>query len=114
LALVAAAAVATTTALAASEAKRRPHVAVTKQDPVVVAGRYFAARERISVRLTVNGLPYAKRLRATRAGTFRATFAEADAQCQPFTVSARGATGSRATQTRTFNIPPPCGIAPQP
>jgi hypothetical protein len=98
----------------ATETKRRPAVVVTNEDPVVVAGRGFLGRERISLRVAIGSRVFSRNLRATSAGTFRATFAEADAQCHPFSVTAVGRSGSRATQTRRFNIPPPCGMDPTP
>lgn len=97
-----------------SEEKRRPAVAVTRESPVVVAGRGFAARERVALRAVVGSRAFSTSLRATSAGTFRATFAEADANCHPYTITAVGRSGSRASQTRRFNIPPPCGMDPQP
>jgi hypothetical protein len=96
------------------EAERRTAVVMTNESPVVVAGRGFAARERIALSVRIGARAYMKALRATAAGTFRATFAQADAQCHPYTVTAVGRAGSRAVQTRRFNIPPPCGIDPQP
>jgi hypothetical protein len=101
-------------AASASESTRRPVVTVTREAPVVVTGRGFAAGERIALRVVVERRAYSKTLRATSAGTFRATFAEADAKCHPYTVTAVGRSGSRASQRRSFSIPPPCGIAPQP
>ena len=89
-------------------------MALTSETPVVIAGRGFRGRERISLRLVLGTQRFAKAFRATRSGTFRATFVQADASCSPFTLIAVGRAGSRATQTRRFNIPPPCGIAPQP
>jgi hypothetical protein len=98
----------------ATDAKRPPSVAVTKEQPVVVAGRGFLARERIALRVVIDSRTFSRTLRATSTGTFRATFEQADAKCHPYTVTARGGSGSRASQTRSFNIPPPCGIASQP
>jgi hypothetical protein len=97
----------------AAETKRRPAVVVTSEDPVVVAGRGFVPRERVVLRVLVGSHAYSKQLRATALGTFRATFAEADAECHPFSVTALGGAGSRATQVRRITIPPPCGIDPQ-
>ena len=94
--------------------KRKPAVSVTSEAPVIVTGRGFAARERIVLRVSFGGHLLTRRLRATRRGTFRAAFADTDASCYPFTVVATGSAGSRATRTRRFTIPPPCGIAPQP
>jgi hypothetical protein len=103
-------------AVAASpgESTRRPVVTMTREAPVVIAGRGFAARERIALRAVVGRRAYSKSVLATSAGAFRATFAEADAKCHPYTVTAVGRSGSRATQTRRFNIPPPCGMELQP
>lgn len=101
-------------AVAATDAKRHPFVAVANEAPVVVTGRGFVARERIRLRLAIGSRVFAKGVRATAAGTFRAAFAETDAQCQPYSITAVGGFGSRATQTRRFNIPPPCGVEPQP
>lgn len=101
-------------AAAATDAKRHPFVAVANEAPVVITGRGFAARERIRLRLAIGSRVFAKGVRATAAGTFRAAFSETDAQCQPYSITAVGGFGSRATQTRRFNIPPPCGVEPQP
>jgi hypothetical protein len=92
----------------ASETKRRPVVALLDDRPVAVAGRGFARGERVTLRTAVGGRQFAKTVRATQAGRFTATFAEADAACQPFSVSAVGRLGSRAT-FRRIEIPPPCG-----
>jgi hypothetical protein len=97
----------------ASETKRRPVVTLLNDRPVAVAGRGFARGERVTLRTAVNGRQFAKTVRATVAGRFTATFAEADAACQPFAVSAVGRLGSRAT-FRRIQIPPPCGIPIQP
>jgi hypothetical protein len=98
----------------ANDARRQPSVAVTREQPVIVAGRAFLARERIALRVVIGSRAFSRSLRATATGTFRATFAAADATCHPYAVTARGAAGSRASQTRRFNIPPPCGMDPQP
>jgi hypothetical protein len=106
---VSAAAVATP----ASETKRRPVLSLLDDGPVSVAGRGFARGERVTVRTAVSGRTFAQTVRATRAGRFTATFTEADAACQPFTVTAVGRAGSRAT-FRRIEIPPPCGPPIQP
>lgn len=111
---MAAALVLAASAAAGPERKSRPSVALVKESPVVVSGRGFARLERVVLRVSVAGRAYRRTLRATAAGTFRATFESADADCKPFTVTAAGGTGSRAMQTRRFTVPPPCGIAPQP
>lgn len=104
------------TAFAASdiETKRRPAVVVTREAPVVVAGRGFLRGERVALKVVIGSRAFKRTLRATTAGTFRATIAEADAKCHPYTVTAVGAQGTRAMQTRSFNIPPPCGMEEQP
>jgi hypothetical protein len=101
-------------AAGATDARRQPSVAVTKEDPVVVAGRGFVARERVALRVVIGSRAFRRTVRATAIGSFRAAFAEADAQCHAYSVVARGGEGSRATQTRSFSIPPPCGIDSQP
>ena len=100
--------VASAVATPSTETKRRPVVALLNDAPVSVAGRGFARGERVTVRTAVSGRAFAKTVRATRAGRFTATFTEANAACQPFTVSAVGRLGSRAT-FRRIEIPPPCG-----
>jgi hypothetical protein len=97
-----------------SESTRRPVVTMTREAPIVVAGRGFVAGERIALRAVVGRRVYSRSLRATSAGAFRATFAAADAKCRPYTVTAVGRSGTRASETRRFNIPPPCGMDPQP
>jgi hypothetical protein len=114
ISLFALTAVAAGSAIGATEARRHPSVAVTREDPVIVAGRSFAARERVALRVVIGSRAFTRTVRATAIGSFRATFAEADAECHPYSVTARGGEGSRATQTRSFSIPPPCGIATQP
>jgi hypothetical protein len=114
ISLLALTVIAAGSAAGATDARRHPSVAVTKEDPVIVAGRGFVARERVALRVVIGGRAFGRTVRATPTGSFRATFAEADAQCNPYSVVARGGEGSRATQTRSFSIPPPCGIDPQP
>ena len=97
------------------DAKRKPVVVLLSDSPVALRGRGFAARERLTVRVTIANRIYTKRLRATALGTFTARFTEAAAtECDPLGVSVTGAAGSRAVLTRKIQIPPACGIAPQP
>jgi hypothetical protein len=96
-----------------SETKRRPVVTLLSDSPVAVVGRGFARRERVTLRTAVNGRQFTKTVRATLAGRFTATFSEANAECRPFSVSAVGRLGSRAT-FRRIEIPPPCGPPIQP
>jgi hypothetical protein len=104
------------TALGASDiqTKRRPAVVMTREAPVVVSGRGFQRGERVALKVAIGSRAYKRTVRAGTTGTFRATLAEADAKCHPYTITAVGARGTRATQTRTFNIPPPCGMEEQP
>ena len=98
-----------------TDVKRKPKIELVDDAPLVVYGSGFAARERVTVKVMVGGDTYAKRLRATLAGTFTARIVDAPvANCEPLSIVAVGAAGSRATLTRKFQIPPPCGISPQP
>ena len=106
--LAVAALAASAVATPASETKRRAVVTLLNDRPVSVAGRGFARGERVTLRTAVNGTRFTKTVRASVAGRFTATFAEASAACQPFAVSAVGSLGSRAT-FRRIEIPPPCG-----
>jgi hypothetical protein len=96
-----------------AEVKRRPAVAVVSESPLTVTGRGFRRFERVTVRTTVQGTAYTRRVRAGRAGRFTARFAGVDAECHPFAVTAVGGRGSRAAAKR-IGIPPPCGIVVQP
>jgi hypothetical protein len=96
-----------------AEIKRRPALAVADQSPLVVTGRGFGRFERVTVRATVHGATYTRRVRAGRRGRFTARFGGVSAECHPFGVTAGGARGSRASMRR-IAIPPPCGIVIQP
>jgi hypothetical protein len=99
----------------ARSGERRPVVRLLDRSPVKVAGRAFAVRERVSVRVTVVGLSrFSKRVRSGAAGAFTAVFPQRTIpECAGFVVTAVGARGSRATLRRIV-IPPPCGSDPQP
>ena len=97
------------------ETKRKPVVVLVSDGPVALRGRGFAARERLTVRVSVANRVYTMRVRATALGTFTARFTEAAAnECEPLAVSVTGTAGSRAALTRKIQIPPACGVAPQP
>lgn len=91
---------------------QRPVLTVVSDDPITVAGRGFRRSERVTLRASVGGSTYTRRMRAGRTGRFTARFAGVGANCRPFAVTAVGRGGSRAT-TRLV-IPPPCGILVQP
>jgi hypothetical protein len=89
-------------------AKAKPTLVLVDSSPVVVGGRGFVRAERVTLRTGLNGRQITKRVSANRNGRFTVRLAEASAECDPFTVSAVGRAGSRATLR--FQIPPPCGI----
>jgi hypothetical protein len=111
--LAVAAFAASAVATPASDTKRRSAVTLLDDRPVTIAGRGFVRGERVTLRTAVNGRRFTKTVRATVAGRFTATFAEANAACQAFAVSAIGRLGSRAA-FRRIEIPPPCGPPIQP
>ena len=97
------------------EAKRKAAIELWLNDPVVVHGTGFAAEEKLTLRVMVGGDTYTKRFRASDAGKFTKRFADAAVDnCDALSIVAVGAEGSRATITRKFQIPPACGISPQP
>ena len=106
-------AVATASSSPAAEASNRPALAVTDPSPVTVRGKNFRARERVTLRATINGRSYVRQIRATAGGAFLARFTAHWDECFPLNLSAAGASGSKAT-FRKINIPPACGVAPQP
>ena len=89
---------------------------MTGQTAVKVAGKGFAPGERVTLRATAAGVQYVAKTRASVRGAFMATLADETAAetCGPFTVTAIGARGSRATAVRRPSIAPPCGIVVQP
>jgi hypothetical protein len=97
-------------------AKRHPSVAIVDQSPIVVVGRGFAARERVTVRASHGGQQLTRTLRATRTGAFRTELGELDqSSCAPvLSVTVVGGAGSRATAARHVTIAEPCGIVIQP
>jgi len=102
-------------ATSSSPAKTKPRPAVigVGESPVVVAGRGFARGERVTVRAAVEARRYVRVVRANAQGRFAARFETVNAECLPFQVSAVGRSGRTAAHRR-IQIPPPCGVVPQP
>jgi hypothetical protein len=96
------------------EATPKATLVLLSRDPITVAGRNFASRERVTVRVSLEERTLAKSVRASAAGRFTIRFAEASAsECAPVVATATGRSGSKAS-TRKVDIPPPCGMTPQP
>ena len=94
-------------------AARRPALVLVADAPISFAGRGFAPRERVTVRLAWNGAALRRQVVATPLGTFRVRFTESVLpDCESVVGVATGSAGSRAS-SRKIQIPPPCGIAPQ-
>ena len=102
---------------AAGETKVRPTLSMFGSSPVVVTGIRFLPRERVTLRLWTGQQRLSRAVVATRAGKLVVRFAGeiAAPRCGGFVVSVQaiGARGSRAV-ARRYEIPPPCGVAPQP
>jgi hypothetical protein len=97
------------------DAGRKASLVLVSESPVTLRGRGFRPAERVTVRLHAAGESYAKRLQASAAGVFTARFTAVVAtECEPLSVIATGAAGSRATMARKIQVPPACGIATQP
>ena len=101
-------------AAAAHGAGDRATIRLVDEQPVAVAGRGFAPRERVTVRVVpLEQQRYSKEVRATRTGRFTVVFrTETLDECTGYTITAHGARSSRATIRRL--IPTPCGIVIQP
>lgn len=92
----------------------RPALVLADRSPLTIAGHGFESGERIAVKVAGNGTERRKTVVADRLGRFTARWAGAVLpECRPYTASATGARGSRA-MLRRVQIPPACGIAPQP
>jgi hypothetical protein len=104
---------ATTAAALSPETTVRPTLVLVADAPISFAGRGFAPRERVTVRLTWNGAGLGRQTVANRAGSFLVRFpGAARNECEPAVGVATGSAGSRAA-SRKIAIPPPCGTAPQ-
>lgn len=92
----------------------RPAISLAAESPVVVSGRRFRPRERVTVVVVVPGEREVAISRANRRGAFSARF-ETDAACGPLLVTATGRQGSKAA-LRLRRVPAPCGadLAPGP
>jgi len=105
------------TAPAATPGKLRAVLTVAGPGPVTVTGMRFLPRERVTVLLSVTGQDRLSRsVVASRTGRIVVRFTGQTApDCGGYVMSARaiGARGSTAA-VRRLEIPPPCGIAPQP
>ena len=85
-----------------------PRIAIARSDPLVVAGSHFKAGERVTVSFGEN----TRRVRATRLGSFQASFAGvAFDRCSGSRFSAVGALGDRAVlvQSRVLCAPASTG-----
>jgi hypothetical protein len=96
----------------ASQVTVKPLLALADSNPVVVEGHRFAAKERVTLRTSIDGKDYEVTVEADADGSFKAQIAEVDAECRPFQVSAAGDKGSKATTPK--RVPPPCGAPIQP
>jgi hypothetical protein len=85
----------------ASTSQARAHASLTLAalQPLSVRGHHFHRRERVRVMLhPTGGDTSVRRVRASRAGRFSATFPSGGSgPCTRFTVTATGRQGSRAT-----------------
>ena len=95
-----------------SGAAERPTLAIADDNPVVVEGRGFVAKERVTLQTTIAGQDYKVVVKAGADGRLTTQIAKKDAVCLPFRVSAAGDRGSKAVTPR--RIPPPCGVPIQP
>jgi hypothetical protein len=86
----------------------RPRLATLDLAPVTVRGVYFRAREQVRVVLRVNGDVYSRRVTTTLRGRFAVRYLSVTAgQCTPYSVSAIGSKGSRATLRVVPECPAP-------
>ena len=80
-------------AVAPSASAAVPRVAIASSTPLVIAGSHFKAGERV----TVTFGPSTHQVRATRIGSFRASFpGVVFDRCSGLSISAVGALGDRA------------------
>jgi hypothetical protein len=86
----------------------RPRLATLDLAPVTVRGVYFRAREQVRVVLRVNGDVYSRRITTTVRGRFVVRYVSVTAgQCMPYTISAVGSKGSRASLKVVPECPAP-------
>ena len=100
----------------------KPTLALSSSGPLTVKGFGFAPRERVTVRLTFGSDTFSRAPRANPRGRFAVQFPVQLAdlvllECsRTVIVVATGNRSGRRAQfrIRSIQIPPPCGIAPQP
>jgi hypothetical protein len=80
----------------ASGAKRLPRLTLTKTEPIVVRGNYFAPRERVRLAVRVPRRQITRTV-ADRRGSFVIRLRRSFPDCQTFSAVATGSRGSRAT-----------------
>jgi len=94
---------------AEGSADRAPSLRLVDVFPITFRGAGFARLEQVRVALTRNGRTTARRVRTSRAGTFRVSFGliAIDPCRGAIVVRATGALGSRATYRRACHAPRP-------
>jgi hypothetical protein len=105
--VVVAVAVALVLASACAAAAARPTLRLASLTPLTVRGDGFSARERITLRITVGGIPSKRSVRAGTAGRFMARLDEQPARCDVVEVRALGETGHTAKAAR-LELPNGC------
>jgi hypothetical protein len=111
-----------TSGAAADQARAKPTLAISGGGPLTVKGSGFVPRERVTVRLTFGSDTLSRVPRAGQRGRFAVQFPVQIADLALLECSRAVmivATGNRSGRSATFRIrsiqiPPPCGIAPQP
>jgi hypothetical protein len=89
----------------AAPAPKRASLQLESTAPLVVRGKHFGMRESVLLTYTAAGLtPRVVTVRATRDGSFRATFPLRLDRCAAFTVRAAGLRGTRAV----LQVDPAC------
>ena len=95
---------------AGATATRQPQISVSDtSSALLVSGRGFLPRERVTVRATQGDASTTRTVRAATTGRFSAELPETGAGCGPLLVSATGSRGSTAVFRRS-RIADPCGI----
>lgn len=85
---------------AGSTSKRHPALHLVKPTPLELVGSGFQARERVRVVAKAARASAAKRVQASRRGTFAVAFSFGVGHCTGLTVVAVGSAGSRTTLKR--------------
>jgi len=105
-------AVALTVAVTAQASSSSAQLRISGFAPLLVRGSGFHAREHVLVRMSFGTTAATKTVVASRSGGFSVSFQTgADTQCGQLVVTARGATGSKASSKAPRA---PCGIPPAP